>query len=830
MSSRLLPPLRVRAAVATCAAIALSLVAAVDAMAGSDVSGPGSATNLRVVAVGDRSVTVSWNAPEAVQGQIAPTAYRVFFREVAAEPGSQPNVGTGWAESDLIDAAARLETTVRELTNGVWYEMRVDSVGGAWSEETLLARPGAAPSGEALPSKPVDVAVAEEASGSVTVAWKPPDGGAPVTGYEVWYIREQDRFPDHDEWVRSGGILPWVRSGGILPSDARQHEIKGLVDYQEYMVVIAATNQTGRGTFSDETWATANGVDLDPLGLIAHHRLAMAYSLGTDLWEVWICELPQRGNVEIDLPAALALLNQEMRPYFSWLSGGKYQPEFVGGGTVNAAWSPDEVHDIYAPCHEIVETASAGDADAGLIIIDWNCPDFCPPSSGGSGSGSLVVVDGVVQPDPGSFPQNGRSVQTQPYAVLSHGILGQSTDNPDYVDLAVVAHEMGHALGWPHSFGGQTFVGSSRDPAYADQYDNPMDQISGAPVHWYLSNTGLTVGTIAVNRYAAGWIDPDDVVVHDGGVASYLLAPIGVTGTQMLAIPTGESAHFISLGARVAKGYDRGITAEGVEVYRVKQRDSELCSADGQLCYGPTRRTQQVPPPRNIDPSDPVVFAGLTDHVYGPGDGLTVEGFRVEVTERVGDRFRVWVGNPYAGTFADDENNAHEANIENLVYLGITEGCDPDLKLYCPDQPLTRAHMAEFLILALGEDTAPRSGSSRFSDVAADAWYRRFVERLAELEITVGFSDGTFRPSDPVTRGQMALFLTRAFDGVAPVDTPTGVFEDVPPDASYAAAVEGLRAAGVTQGCGKTPGHYYCPSDHVRRDQIASFLTRALRA
>ena len=321
------------------------------------------------------------------------------------------------------------------------------------------------------------------------------------------------------------------------------------------------------------------------------------------------------------------------------------------------------------------------------------------------------------------------------------------------------------------------------------------------------------------------------MAVHEGGIGSYVLAPIGISGTQMLVLPTGDSGLFISLGARVAAGYDAGIPASGVEAYRVDQRasacspESPPANPDRLTCTGLGRRTQQVPPPPDNDREVGV----LTDHVYGPGDQLTVEGFRVEVTARVGDRFRVWVGNPYVGTFADDENNTHEENIDFLANQGITDGCEPDLKMYCPDQPVTRAQMAKFLILALDEEGASTSGPSRFTDVPDDSWYRPYVERLAELEITVGYADGTFRPKEPVTRAQMALFLTRAFDGLAPVETPTGVFDDVPAELSYAAAVEGLLAAGVTQGCKKTPGRNYCPREPVRRDQLASSLTRSLQ-
>ena len=128
MSNPLFPPFRIQAAVVICAVIAVTFVAPVGATAQSTLSPPGPPVNLRLVAVGDGSATVSWDAPEATDGQAAPTGYQVPYREIATEPGSQPAVAEGWWGSDHVDAAAKPETTVRDLTNGVWYEMRVESL------------------------------------------------------------------------------------------------------------------------------------------------------------------------------------------------------------------------------------------------------------------------------------------------------------------------------------------------------------------------------------------------------------------------------------------------------------------------------------------------------------------------------------------------------------------------------------------------------------------------------------------------------------------------------------------------------------------------------
>ena len=83
-----------------------------------------------------------------------------------------------------------------------------------------------------------------------------------------------------------------------------------------------------------------------------------------------------------------------------------------------------------------------------------------------------------------------------------------------------------------------------------------------------------------------------------------------------------------------------------------------------------------------------------------------------------------------------------------------------------------------------------------------------------------------FRPDDPLIRLEMAVWMARAFNHIDEA-APQGVFADVPVDIWYAGAVEGLLAAGITRGCSANP-LAYCPRDPVRRDQMASFIARAL--
>jgi len=57
---------------------------------------------------------------------------------------------------------------------------------------------------------------------------------------------------------------------------------------------------------------------------------------------------------------------------------------------------------------------------------------------------------------------------------------------------------------------------------------------------------------------------------------------------------------------------------------------------------------------------------------------------------------------------------------------------------------------------------SPAPATATFPDVPTDHWAFQYVEALAASGITQGYSDGTFRPTSPVTRAQMATFLARA--------------------------------------------------------------------
>ena len=95
------------------------------------------------------------------------------------------------------------------------------------------------------------------------------------------------------------------------------------------------------------------------------------------------------------------------------------------------------------------------------------------------------------------------------------------------------------------------------------------------------------------------------------------------------------------------------------------------------------------------------------------------------------------------------------------------------------------------------------------------------MQRLAELRVTEGCATSPARycPDNPVTRGQMATFLARAFD-LEPAPT-AGFFDTF--GHVHAANIDALAAVGITAGCAAEPARY-CPNGLVTRGQMATFL------
>ena len=161
--------------------------------------------------------------------------------------------------------------------------------------------------------------------------------------------------------------------------------------------------------------------------------------------------------------------------------------------------------------------------------------------------------------------------------------------------------------------------------------------------------------------------------------------------------------------------------------------------------------------------------------------------------------------------------------VEKIFRAGITAGCSGGS--YCPDDAVTRAQMAVFLLKAEhGSGYAPPPCSGHFADVTCPSQFANWIEQLAAEGITAGCGGGNYCPNDAVTRAQMAVFLLKVEHGPGYAPPPcTGLFGDVECPSLFGNFIEQLAAEGITGGCG---GGNYCPNDPNTRGQMAVFLVK----
>ena len=79
-----------------------------------------------------------------------------------------------------------------------------------------------------------------------------------------------------------------------------------------------------------------------------------------------------------------------------------------------------------------------------------------------------------------------------------------------------------------------------------------------------------------------------------------------------------------------------------------------------------------------------------------------------------------------------------------------------------PEKNMTRAQVTVmFARLLVEKMEVGKTYTNSFSDVPADYWAANEIGYMEKFGIINGFTDGTFRPNDPVTRAQFAAIACR---------------------------------------------------------------------
>ncbi len=182
-------------------------------------------------------------------------------------------------------------------------------------------------------------------------------------------------------------------------------------------------------------------------------------------------------------------------------------------------------------------------------------------------------------------------------------------------------------------------------------------------------------------------------------------------------------------------------------------------------------------------------------------------------------------------TFEDVAKHWAKDAVNDMGSRMVVEGTGNGM--YSPDRDITRAEFAAILVRGLGLKLG--TGTTAFSDVKATDWYNGAIHTAHEYGLIDGFTDGTFRPNDKITREQAMLILSKAMTltglkdklSAKSAEATLGTFVDAASVAAWAqGGVADSLQSGIVMGRGQDT---LAPKAHMTRAEVAQVIRLLLR-
>jgi len=173
---------------------------------------------------------------------------------------------------------------------------------------------------------------------------------------------------------------------------------------------------------------------------------------------------------------------------------------------------------------------------------------------------------------------------------------------------------------------------------------------------------------------------------------------------------------------------------------------------------------------------------------------------------------------PSSGFFDVADSSPYAAAVKYLVKKGAVNAAN---SLFRPNDSVSRVEFLKIVFLDLGIAAGNNSVSS-FSDLENGAWYIPYINTAKAQNIIGGYSDGTFRPNNPVSRAEAAKIILVAKKVQIDTDTSLPSYTDVPTDAWYAPYAQAVKLDNLLT----TADGQFHPDAPMSRGEVAEFLYR----
>ena len=310
---------------------------------------------------------------------------------------------------------------------------------------------------------------------------------------------------------------------------------------------------------------------------------------GADPWEVFVCHVPpgSQSPVYAGLPQRLrltpetvaAVLDADVSAYYATLSNGVYRPTFIAGGEVSIA-----VDDDPQACVDKALAAANDDARGVFVVADAEHNVDSPGGFGNPGSGC-------------AGPSCSAATSRRSAYVGAADFSAEWGDRPP---MDLIEHEIGHALGWPHS---------GYDETMSEPHRSALDVMSNSAAPRAADPERRDApDTLAVNRLAAGWLPASAIRVIPPLGGAVDLAPSNGRSGRRLAVIELDDHRFVTVELLIAEGFDDHLRSSGVAVHLIEESN--------------TTRTQT-----------PLVGEPPYDDLLTPGETLTTHGWTITVED-----------------------------------------------------------------------------------------------------------------------------------------------------------------------------------------------------
>lgn len=265
----------------------------------------------------------------------------------------------------------------------------------------------------------------------------------------------------------------------------------------------------------------------------------------------------------------------------------------------------------------------------------------------------------------------------------------------------------------------------------------------------------------------------------------------------------------------------------GAEKFVIGQTDGIAANGYTQVFLKPgwrlTQRTVDGAPRGAVYLTNDLTIAEITgqDVAIEPGGGDQSGGDPTDDDDVV-------VAPP---SFPDVQGDTYANEINRAVQLGFISGFAED-NTFRPQASLTREQLVSIVVEGLEVASAASVSTNPFSDVPADRWSAAKIKTAQDLGIVSGYGNGTFRPTQEVTRAELIAIMRRAAEYKNSTTTlvanqPGSTFNDT--DGHWAKDV----ISDLSGFCGvATPlnevGSSFYPDQAAKRNYAAAAMVRLL--